>query len=281
MTPERVRVRQERVAEMRPGVRSPSAARTPSPSPAEMLRVVLDFDGTLVDPNVAFVLVERFVEKGEKLAREVDSLLHEGRIGLREAWQRQAALLPGDRIEEMARFVREHVPLRAGAREFLELTTRHAVPVTVVSGGLEFYIREVLDREGLELPIRSDRLEMGPGGRPRVVHPYGHPTCRLCGICKAAIVENGSLGGRTVFIADGSTDRYGAEAADIVFARRRLLDYCRSAGIPCFPFEDFGPVTEQFRRWLEDRAQLPAPRRRGLASSACPISLRLSASPAP
>ena len=239
------------------------------------LRVVLDFDGTLVDPNVAIVLVEEFAQDGRRIAHEIDELLHTGQIGLREAWQRQAAILPGERVDEMARFVRQHVPLRAGAREFLQLTERHAVPVTVVSGGLEFYIREVLDREGLDLPIRSDRLAVEPNGRVHVVHPYEHPTCRLCGICKAAIVDGPP---RTVFVADGSTDRYGAETADIVFARRRLLDYCRRAGIPCFPFEDFTPVTAQFRRWLEEGVELPAPRHRGLAESPCPISQRLSRS---
>lgn len=241
------------------------------------LRVVLDFDGTLVDPNVAILLVEEFAENGREVAHEVDTLLHEGRIGLREAWQRQAAILPGERLEEMARFVRERVPLRKGARDFLRLVDRHAIPVTVVSGGLEFYIREVLHREGLDLPIRSDRLETRSDGRVRVVHPFGHPTCRLCGICKAAIVD-GTGPERTVFVADGSTDRYGAEAADIVFARRRLLDYCRRAGIPCFPFDEFEPVTQQFRRWLEEGVELPPLHRRGLISSLCPISQRLAGS---
>ncbi|MGP8075780.1 MAG: HAD-IB family phosphatase [Thermoplasmata archaeon] len=239
------------------------------------LRVVLDFDGTLVDPNVAILLVEEFAKNGREVAHEIDLKLHEGKIGLREAWQQQAAILPGDRVADMARFVRERVPLRKGAREFLELTARHGVPVTVVSGGLEFYIREVLAREGLDLPIRSDQLEVGTDGQVTVVHPYGHPTCRVCGICKAAIVD-GSQSERTVFVADGSTDRYGAETADIVFARRRLLDYCRRVGIPCFPFEDFEPVTLQFRLWLEEGAPLPDHRHRGLRDSLCPISQELA-----
>lgn len=248
----------------------------PFPSPTnDQLRVILDFDGTLVEPNVAILLVEEFVPNGHEIAHEIDLQLHEGRLGLREAWQRQAALLPIDRVPEMARFVRDRVPLRGGARELLNLLQRHGVPVTVVSGGLEFYIREVLDREGLNLPVRSDHLIVAPDGTPKVVHPYGHPTCRLCGICKAGIVERGGSDPRTVFVADGSTDRYGAEAADIVFARRRLLEYCRRVGIPCFPFEDFAPVTEQFARWLDDGLDLPPVRRRGLAGSACPISQRL------
>lgn len=243
--------------------------------PNDRLRVILDFDGTLVEPNVAILLVEEFVPNGHAIAHEIDQELHAGRLGLREAWQRQAALLPVDRIPEMARFVRDRVPLRGGARDLLNLLGRHQVPVTVVSGGLEFYIREVLEREGIALPVQSDHLVVAPDGKAQVVHPYGHPTCRLCGICKARIVDRGDSRLRTVFVADGSTDRYGAEVADIVFARRRLLDYCRRVGIPCFPFEDFVPVTEQFARWLDDGADLPPVRRRGLAGTACPISQQL------
>src|SRR5271155_3075286 len=239
---------------------------------ASCLRVVVDFDGTLVVPNVAIDLVTEFVPDGARVAGEIDILLHEGKIGLREAWQRQVTLLPRDRLPEMVRFVREKVPLRKGAREFLDLPRRHGVPVVVLSGGLDFYIEEVLAREHLELPTLSDRLVVPATGVLPVEHPHGHPTCRLCGICKAAAVRVPSLGVRNVLIADGSTDRYGAEVADIVFARRRLLAHCERVGIPCYPFEDFGPVTAQFRKWLEEGEPLPSFRRLGDTTSLCPIS---------
>jgi len=263
-------------------VTSPRSSGTgEGPSAASQLRVVLDFDGTLVDPNVAIILVEEFAPNGRELAHEIDILLHEGKIGLREAWRRQVALLSADRMGEMIKFARHRVPLRKGAKEFLELVRRHSVPVTVVSGGLEFYIREVLDREHLDLPIQSDRLTVLPSGELSVIHPFEHPTCRLCGICKAAIVDDHSSGRRSVFIADGSTDRYGAESADIVFARRRLLEYCGRVGITVYPFEDFEPVTAQFARWLEAGEALPPRRTMGLADSPCPISRTLSGHPDP
>jgi phosphoserine phosphatase len=101
----------------RAGAAAPLAPTTAVGPDGPQIRVVLDFDGTLVDPNVAIVLVTEFAENGREVAHEVDRLLHEGKIGLREAWQRQAALLPGDRILEMAQYVRSNVPLRSGARK--------------------------------------------------------------------------------------------------------------------------------------------------------------------
>lgn len=236
-------------------------------------RMLVDFDGTLVEPNVAILLVEEFCADGRRIAHEVDEELHSGKITLREAWSRQAALFEANRLEEMAEWAVAHTPLRPGARELVDLLKRHHIPTTIVSGGLDFYIDPILRHAGIQLPVLSDRLEPSADGGLRLVHPFGHPTCRLCGICKAQVAypePRPPL--RTAFAGDGSTDRYAAEVADLVFARRRLKLYCDRAGIPYYPFEDFFPVIDQLRRWLEGGEPLPPPRALGLRSSACPIS---------
>jgi 2-hydroxy-3-keto-5-methylthiopentenyl-1-phosphate phosphatase len=264
------------------GLPSSAPTRTASDAPASAqrppFRIFLDFDGTLVESNVAVDLVERFADDGVRVAHEVDEQLHRGEITLRQAWERQAALLPWDRVPAMTEFVVREIPLRVGARELIELLRVHSVPVVVLSGGLDFYIRAILDREGLEYPFLSDTSSRGPHGQLRVEHPHGHATCRQCGICKAqAIGLPLPVADRTIFIGDGSTDRFAAEVADIVFARRRLLGYCQAQGIDCFPFEEFHPVTTRLRGWLEGTEPIPPNRIRGLASSICPISRDLRA----
>lgn len=240
---------------------------------ANALRMWIDFDGTLVEPNVAIILVEEFARDGKRVAHEIDEELHAGKITLREAWERQVALLPGDRMEEMARWSVRNTPFRAGSAELLNLLRQHRVPTAIVSGGLDFYITPILKHAGIDLPVYSDVLTLTPPSELTLSHPYGHATCRLCGICKAQTVRNGAVDGRrAVFAGDGSTDKFAAEVADIVFARRRLKNYCEQSGIPHFPFEEFGPVTDRLRLWLEGSEPLPAPRRVGLAASPCPIS---------
>jgi len=244
---------------------------------APRFRVFVDFDGTLVEPNVAILLVERFCEGGATLAHEVDQLLHSGQITLRQAWERQAAMLPGGRIGEMTEWAIANVPLRSGAKAFLRTLSNRNVPVAVVSGGLDFYIRAVLDREGLELPFVSDRLQFDGGDRVSVLHPFGHPTCRLCGICKAQVVRSPDpVADLTVFIGDGSTDRYGAEVADIVFARHRLKSYCERARIPFVPFDDFHQIDRQLTAWLDGRETIPLRPDLGRSDSPCPISQALA-----
>ena len=241
-------------------------------------RMLLDFDGTLVEPNVAIILVEEFCADGPKVAHEVDELLHTGKITLREAWSRQVALLDPHRLDEMAEWAVDHTPFRAGAAELVALLKRHAIPTTVVSGGLDFYITPILRKAGIDLPVMSDRVVPGANGSLDLQHPYGHPTCRLCGICKAQVAHPFPAPTlRSAFAGDGSTDRYAAEVADLVFARRRLKLYCDKAQIPYYPFEDFYPVIDQLSRWLEGGEPLPPRRRLGVATSACPISTGLVA----
>jgi 2-hydroxy-3-keto-5-methylthiopentenyl-1-phosphate phosphatase len=240
--------------------------------------MLVDFDGTLVEPNVAIILVEEFCEDGKKVAHEVDELLHSGQITLREAWSRQVALLDPLRLHEMAEWAVRNTPFRAGAKELLAVLAKHRIPTEIVSGGLDFYIDPILRHAGIDLPVYSDRLRPAADGGLELLHPYGHATCRLCGICKAQLTYPFPAPPlRTAFAGDGSTDRYAAEVADIVFARRRLKIYCDKAQIPYFAFEDFHPVIAQLTDWLERGHPLPAPRALGVASSECPISTTLAA----
>ena len=50
---------------------------------------------------------------------------------------------------------------------------------------------------------------------------------------------------QTVFVGDGPRgDACAAARADFVFARGRLLRYCRQNNIPATPFENLDPVVE-------------------------------------
>ncbi len=236
--------------------------------------MLIDFDGTLVEPNVAIILVEEFCDGGKELAHEVDELLHTGKITLREAWTRQVALLDGRRLDEMARWAVRNTPLRPGAKELVALLGRYQIPTTIVSGGLDFYIGPILDAAGIDLPVLSDRVVSNAAGVLDLQHPFGHATCRLCGICKAQVARPMPRPPmRTAFAGDGSTDRYAAEVSDIVFARRRLKLYCERSGVPHFPFgEDFSPVIATLEGWLDRGEPIPPARRGGVVDSACPIS---------
>jgi 2-hydroxy-3-keto-5-methylthiopentenyl-1-phosphate phosphatase len=247
------------------------------PSVRPRVRVLIDFDGTLVEGNVAQILLEAFAPNGRHVSYRIEQELSAGRMSLREAWRRQVALLPADRLREMAEFAVRHCVLRSGALELLETLHSYGVWTVVVSGGLDFYIRPILVNAGIDLPMLSDTIVLPPGQRLEVKHPHGHATCHWCGLCKAQIALSvAPKSERTIFIGGGSTDRFAAEVADIVFARHRLQTYCETAGLSYFAFDSgFAPMTQRMRGWLTGQESWPPARARGRVGSRCPISRSL------
>ena len=71
--------------------------------------------------------------------------------------------------------------------------------------------------------------------------------CGRCGFCKGTVVrELQEAGHRVVVCGDGTSDRCAADAADFVFATRRLVDHCRERALPHLPFADFHEVMARF-----------------------------------
>ena len=134
--------------------------------------------------------------------------------------------------------------------------------VEIVSDGLGFYVESNLRRlapELAELPIATNENRVaGPDG---MTFPYGHPACFVCGTCKRERVRAHQAGGRVVvFIGDGTSDRYAAHHADVVFAKGPLATWCAEVGHPFRAWDTFEEITA----WaVEALASGALPARRG------------------
>ena len=181
-----------------------------------MMQLVLDWDGTITvrDSLVAFVhalgdpsvydggLQESFASYGEALAAEVGTL----RVTAGEA----------------AQWAIENVEVSPG---FHELVERYD-PV-IVSSGLPQLILPVLEREGVDVEVRSNDAEVRPDGWRVIFRDEG--VCEICGDkCKRRSLPDGSP---LVFVWDGWSDRCASLAADRVFARTGLADYLDEQGV--------------------------------------------------
>jgi 2-hydroxy-3-keto-5-methylthiopentenyl-1-phosphate phosphatase len=119
---------------------------------------------------------------------------------------------------------------------FAELVERHR-PL-IVSSGFHELIAPVLEREGIELEVRANRLDPRADGW-RAVFRNDVP-CAVCGEpCKRADV---AALGEFVYAGDGFSDRCVARAATQVFARDGLATYLEREEIAFEPFEDFHDV---------------------------------------
>ena len=206
----------------------------------------MDWDGTVTDGDGLHLVLEEFGDQEiyeaheAKLGRELT--LHEVIAG-----EFRTVRTP---LGEVAAWVRDNIRLRRGFRELAE---RHA-PL-IVSSGFRELIEPVLDREGLDLEIRANRLDGASDGW-RVLF-RNHDPCAVCGEpCKRADVAGLEA---FAYVGDGYSDRCVAEAATRVFARDGLATYLSRKEVPFEPFEDFYDVA----RALEGGAVVPPTRSRG------------------
>jgi 2-hydroxy-3-keto-5-methylthiopentenyl-1-phosphate phosphatase len=210
------------------------------------VRLVLDWDGTVTDGDgLHLVLLEFgdqaiYEEHEERLGRELT--LHEVIAG-----EFRTVRTP---LDQVAAWVRENVRLRPG---FTELA-RARRPL-IVSSGFHELIEPLLEREGLDLEVRANRLDPKPDGW-RVLFRNDEP-CPVCGEpCKRADVAG--LDG-FVYAGDGFSDRCVSEAASRVFARDGLASYLSTRRVAFEPFEDFYDVAAA----LDGGAVVPPRRSRG------------------
>lgn len=136
-------------------------------------------------------------------------------------------------LEDAVAWVRERVTVRPGFREFAEAHR----PVILSSGFMEL-IEPVLEREGVSLDVRANRLDAGADGWRPIWRDEAQ--CAECGeACKRGGLPNGSP---VVYVGDGHSDHCAALGADRVFARDGLARYLGRKGVAYEPFEDFAQL---------------------------------------
>ena len=203
-----------------------------------------DFDGTISQLDVTDLVLTQLAHPSW---REVEQEWARGLIGSRECLERQMALVSAS-TKELNALV-DSVAIDPHFAKFHRFLARRAVPFYVVSDGFDLFIRRVLKNAGLNGPLRngthlfSSALKVR-GRRLQPSFPYAGPPCQHdCATCKAEIIrQKQRRGSAVIFIGDGLSDRFAAQSADIVFAKRQLLAYCRENDIACRPFETFAQI---------------------------------------
>ncbi len=199
--------------------------------------VLVDFDGTVSVGDVGNLLFRRLT--GGR-ATEVIDLWKRGGMTSRELMIRECALARGARDEVLA-FALEQ-PVDPTFASFVRRAEAAGRRVSVVSDGLDVYIRAILEREGLgALPLEANRVRFA-GDRLLPSFPFGGRGCGGCGNCKGGAVEAARGDGPVLFVGNGLSDRCGARAADVVYAKDDLAAFCRDEKIPFHPFSSFDDV---------------------------------------
>jgi 2,3-diketo-5-methylthio-1-phosphopentane phosphatase len=165
----------------------------------------------------------------------------------------QIALIEGSDADLDA--VLDAVELDPGFPAFAAWCADHAVPLTIVSDGVDYFIRRILARHGLEdLPIVSNRL-VGEAGARGLDQPHRRDGCAAgAGVCKCDVAAAGHVPAKTlVYIGDGRSDFCVSHRADILFAKDALAAYAAGRGEAHHAFETFHDITATLKPLVEAR----------------------------
>ena len=202
--------------------------------------ILCDFDGTVSVEDITDSLLERFARPGWQT---IEQAWRRGEIGSHDCMAEQVALLDASREEIDAHL--DTMMIDRAFPAFVDRVEHAGIPLSIVSDGLDYAIHRILDAHGLgRVPIVANRLEAaGPRGW-RLDFPFGSAGCRS-GNCKCACAARARDGDRRVLlIGDGASDFCVAAEADLVFAKHRLIEHCRSAGIPYVPVTGFADALD-------------------------------------
>ena len=190
------------------------------------MEVVLDWDGTVTEVDCLHLVLEEFGDKGIYHAAEE-------RLGRRLTLHEVIALefeTVSTPLDEVVDWVLENVVVRAG---FADFARRHR-PL-VVSSGFHELIEPVLEREGVAVELRANRLDARSDGW-RVRFRNDQP-CPVCGepCTRADVAGMGPI----AYVGDGYSDRCVSLVAARVFARDGLARHLEQLGHPFEHFTDF------------------------------------------
>jgi 2-hydroxy-3-keto-5-methylthiopentenyl-1-phosphate phosphatase len=216
--------------------------------------VFSDFDGTITQKDVIIMIMEAFAPP---VWRDiVDEILNQRTLSIKEGVSRLFRLISPEKKPEIEAFVKENVRFRVGFEDFLSFCQEQAIPFQVLSGGVDFFVRPVLEafRSQVEIFCNGATFDSTQTGI-ELTMPYFEPDCTQCGqcaCCKISLMNR--LPAETTFriaIGDSLTDLPMARVADWTFARGQLIDYCREEGLTVTPYEDFRDIQQAIQARIQ------------------------------
>ncbi|NLW06910.1 MAG: MtnX-like HAD-IB family phosphatase [Clostridia bacterium] len=196
----------------------------------------IDFDGTITKKDTCEAMVETFAAAGWE---EINLQWERREISTEECANRTFALFRAN-LEDLNELL-DTIEIDAYFKEFIEYCLTRGYPHYILSDGYDYIIDYILKKYDLQLDYYANRLVYKDGFS--IVCPHHNPACGTCGTCKTTLLAKlKPTDCRAVYIGDGTSDLCPATMSDLVFAKGRLLEYCREKGIQAQPFTDFRDI---------------------------------------
>jgi 2,3-diketo-5-methylthio-1-phosphopentane phosphatase len=215
-------------------------------------KIFCDFDGTVAIRDVGNELFRQFATPAWEEAVEA---WKRGDITSKECLERECAVTTVTR-EQLKAFCAQN-PIDPTFAAFADFCRQRGYPLEILSDGMDFYIQEILKREGLDwVPVKSNHLIFVDTRYIRPEFPYWEHTCGVCANCKGYHLRAARDGKSVlVYVGDGLSDRCGVLEADVVFAKDELIDFCRENGLNFVPYRNFEEVLQKLKNLEKEKIE--------------------------
>ena len=214
------------------------------------MKLFVGFDGTVTLGDLGNDFFRKF---GGPVCATLVGDYRSGVISAQQCFRREVAAIGRLPVPEAAHFVRGRA-IDPGFKEFVGFCLENGLECQIVSDGLDFYIKQVLEANGLDrVPFAANTVQfsdVSPDGNATITmaFPYGDAECDRCACCKRNIMLTRS-GEQDciVYIGDGFSDQCAVQYADVVFAKDGLQSYCQRENISHYTYGSFFDVVVRLR----------------------------------
>ena len=202
--------------------------------------VQLDFDGTVTEEDISFLLLDTYADGNWR--KYLDEYSYR-KISVSAFSKKVFGMIKADK-KTMTDFVLSdpRVKIRPGFKEFIGYCKDKGIKVIIVSNGLIFYIKAILGKmsvNGLDIHA-AESVFSSEGMKVRYLGPDGK---EVDAAFKEAYTDMlCQKGYRVIYVGDGNSDIYSSRKAKCVCATADLLKSCREENLKCYPFNDFFDV---------------------------------------
>lgn len=216
--------------------------------------VACDFDGTITHQDACDQILAAFANSDWQA---IGKSYEEGAISHEEMTTKFIEMLDVS-PEELELFIKRNIKVREDFRDFISACRRLGIMPIIISSGWDFYIKTLLSDlnvvfpESLDdlgntqsdcLPVICNHVRFDEASASwKVEFPFAGS--QQSSPDKIAIINYFREQGvrNVIAIGDGLSDRGIAKAADLVFSRGMLTEYCRKRGINVLEFDTFGDI---------------------------------------
>ena len=204
------------------------------------LCILSDFDGTITTKDGLYTFIEQYA-RGDW--EKVEQDWTEGKISSKECLIEEFKLVPNLSEELIAKFI-ETLTIDETFVDFYNKIQDKGIDFYIVSDGIDYFIERILKKYGLHnINVISNHGEFR-GEFFELTFPNDNADCvNNAGTCKCKVLADLKKEyAKIIYIGDGVSDYCVADKADILYAKQRLLKYCKEKKINFISYNNFEDI---------------------------------------